>query len=96
MKGLVIVNWNYNCQDLNGLLYPQKDGQLMERMLRDGGYETLVLTNEENIRDKVREYINRQTEPIERFHFHYSGIKQTYFENIFKFSVTSQGMESTM
>ena len=44
MKGLVIVNWNYNCQDLNNLVYPEKDGQLMERMLRDGGYETLVLT----------------------------------------------------
>ena len=73
MKGLVIVNWNYNCQDLNNLVYPEKDGKLMERMLRDGGYETLVLTNEENIRDKVREYINRQTEPIQRFHFHYSG-----------------------
>ena len=73
MKGLVIVNWNYNCQDLNNLVYPEKDGKLMERMLRDGGYETLVLTNEDNIRDKVREYINRQTEPFQRFHFHYSG-----------------------
>ena len=73
MKGLVIVNWNYNCQDLNNLLYPEKDGQLMERMLRDGGYDTLVLTNEENIRDKVREYIDRQTESVERFHLHYSG-----------------------
>ena len=57
----------------------------MERMLRDGGYETLVLTNEENIRDKVREYINRQTEPIERFHFHYSGIKQLYYNYILNF-----------
>ena len=83
MKGLVIVNWNYNCQDLNNLLYPEKDGQLMERMLRDGGYDTLVLTNEENIRDKVREYIDRQTESVERFHLHYSGKNHKYFRNIF-------------
>ena len=95
MKGLVIVNWSYNSQDLNNLLYPEKDGELMVRMLRDGGYDTLVLTNEENIRDKVREYIDRQTEPVERFHLHYSG-KKNFLKIFLNISMILQGMGNTM
>ena len=92
----MIVNWSYNCQDLNNLLYPEKDGELMERMLRDGGYDTLVLTNEENIRDKVREYINRQTEPVERFHLHYSGERKNILKIFLNISMILQGMGNTM
>ena len=73
MKGLIIVNWNYASKDLNNLIYPERDGDLMERMLTDGGYQTLVVRNEEDIREKVMEYIEKQTDRMERFHFHYSG-----------------------
>ena len=73
MKGLIIVNWDYTSWDLNNLIYPQRDGDLMEKMLTDGGYQTLVVKNEEDIREKVMEYIDKQTEHVERFHFHYSG-----------------------
>ena len=73
MKGLIIVNWNYTSQEFNNLIYPEKDGELMEGMLRDGGYETLVVQNEENIREMARDYTDKLTEHVQRFHFHYSG-----------------------
>ena len=85
MSALVIVNWTYTCPDYNNLLYPEKDGELMQKMLGDGGYETIVIQNEENIREKVKEYIDRQTEHVERFHFHFSGKKGLiifYFQQV--------------
>jgi hypothetical protein len=50
MRAVIIVNWKYSGEDYNDLEYPQKDGELMEKLLKEGGYENIVLVqNEEDI-----------------------------------------------
>ena len=75
MEGLVVVNWKYSSVEYTDLMYPEKDGELMKNLLVEGGYtNTLVIENEEDIRKIVKDLIQNQESPFERFHFHYSGI----------------------
>ena len=77
MEGLIIVNWKYSSNDYNDLVYPEKDGELMEKLLNEGGYNNIVLIeNEEDIKQVVKDFIEKQKTPLERFHFHYSGIRK--------------------
>ena len=74
MEGLIVVNWKYTSNDYNDLVYPEKDGELMEKLLKEGGYNNIVLIeNEEDIKQVVKDFIAKQETPLERFHFHYSG-----------------------
>ena len=74
MEGLVVVNWKYSTAELNDLEYPEKDGELMKNLLVEGGYtDTVVVENEEDIAKIVKDFIENQQSPLERFHFHYSG-----------------------
>ena len=74
MEGLVVVNWKYTSTDNNDLEYPERDGELMETLLTEGGYNNTVLCeNEEDIEKVVKEFVEKQEMPLERFHFHYSG-----------------------
>jgi hypothetical protein len=76
MEGLVVVNWEYSSNDHNDLVYPEKDGELMEKLLKEGGYiNTVLIENEEDIEKVVKDFIEKQQTPLERFHFHYSGTK---------------------
>ena len=82
MEGLVVVNWKYSALEYNDLEYPERDGELMEALLNEGGYNsTVVLENEEDIETVVKNFVENQDEPLERFHFHYSG-KIKVIENI--------------
>ena len=74
MRAVIIVNWKYSGEDYNDLEYPQKDGELMEKLLKEGGYENIVLVqNEEDIEKNVKNLIEKQERSLERFHFHFSG-----------------------
>ena len=74
MEALISVNWKYSSTDHNDLVYPEKDGEVMEKLLKDGGYEkTVVVENQEDIRKVVQDFVRTHDRPQERFHFHYSG-----------------------
>eukprot|EP00092_Neocalanus_flemingeri_P007908 GFUD01008534.1.p1 GENE.GFUD01008534.1~~GFUD01008534.1.p1 ORF type:complete len:835 (+),score=179.70 GFUD01008534.1:45-2549(+) len=74
MEALIIVNWKYISKEHKDLANPEKDGELMEKLLKDGGYQNPVLVqNEEDMESVVKDFIEKQKEPLERFHFHYSG-----------------------
>jgi hypothetical protein len=74
MEGLVVVNWKYSSADHNDLEYPEKDGELMKNLLVEGGYtNTVVVENKEDIAKVVKDFIENQQSPLDRFHFHYSG-----------------------
>ena len=74
MEGLICVNWRYSSTDHNDLVYPERDGELMKKLLDDGGYENIVLVqNEGDIATVVKEFVRNHKKPLERFHFHYSG-----------------------
>ena len=76
MEALIIVNWKYPSTEYNDLDNPEKDGKLMEKLLREGGYQSIkLLQNEEEIEKAVKEFIENKKEEnsFERFHFHYSG-----------------------
>ena len=74
MEALIVVNWKYSSNDHNDLVYPEKDGELMEELLKEGGYDnSAVIENEEDIAKVVKDFVGKQVKPMERFHFHYSG-----------------------
>ena len=74
MEALIIVNWKYSSKDHDDLGTPEKDGQLMEKLLNEGGYNTTKLVqNEEDIQKVVKDFLKKQEKQLERFHFHYSG-----------------------
>ena len=73
MEGLIFVNWKYSSNDYNDLVYPEKDGELMEKLLKEGGTNTVLVENEEDIQKVVKDFIAKQETPLERFHFHFSG-----------------------
>ena len=76
MDSLVIVNWEYSTPDFDNLEFPERDGELVKKLLNDGGYQqTELLQNEEHIEDVVKRFVKKQNEEtsLERFHFHYSG-----------------------
>ena len=76
MEALIAVNWKYSSPDHSDLVYPETDGELMEKLLSDGGYENIVLVqNKEDIAEVVKEYARHHKKQLDRFHFHYSGIK---------------------
>ena len=69
-----MVNWKYSSEEHEDLAYPEKDGELMRKLLVEGGYtDTVVEENEEDIENVVNKYIENKQSPLERFHFHYSG-----------------------
>ena len=69
-----MVNWKYSSDEHEDLVYPEKDGELMRKLLVEGGYtDTVVEENEEDIENVVNKYIENKQSPLERFHFHYSG-----------------------
>ena len=69
-----MVNWKYSSEEHEDLVYPEKDGELMRKLLVEGGYtDTVVEENEEDIENVVNNYIENKQSPLERFHFHYSG-----------------------
>ena len=69
-----MVNWKYSSEEHEELVYPEKDGELMRKLLVEGGYtDTVVEENEEDIENVVNKYIENKQSPLERFHFHYSG-----------------------
>ena len=43
MEALIIVNWKYPSTEYNDLDNPEKDGKLMEKLLREGGYQNIKL-----------------------------------------------------
>ena len=46
----------------------------MEKLLDDGGYENIVLLeNQEDFATVVKELVRKHKRPLKRFHFHYSG-----------------------
>ena len=74
MEGLICVNWRYSSPAHNDLVYPETDGELMEKLLDDGGYENIVLLeNQEDFAAVVKELVSKHKRPLKRFHFHYSG-----------------------
>ena len=69
-----MVNWKYSSEEHEDLVYPEKDGELMKKLLMEGGYtDSVVVENEEDIENVVNKYIEKKQSPLERFHFHYSG-----------------------
>ena len=73
---MVIVNYEYSTAEYNDLDNPKKDGELVTKLLEDGGYQHItLLENEEDIENVIKELIETQeeTKHLERFHFHYSG-----------------------
>ena len=78
MEALIVVNWKYSSNDHADLVYPEKDGELMETLLKEGGYQNTVLVqNEEDIKRVVKHFVEKQENPLERFHFHYSGYRNS-------------------
>ena len=75
MLALVIVNWDYVGNQFDELMYPEQDGEVMEKTLDTAGYKHVrVVQNISDIESCVRRYkAENQLEEIERFHFHYSG-----------------------
>ena len=76
MEAIIIVNWKYPSTEYNDLDNPEKDGKLMEKLLREGGYQNIkLLQNEEDIEKVVKDFIEneKQENLLARFHFHYSG-----------------------
>jgi hypothetical protein len=83
MEALIIVNWKYPSSEYNDLDNPEKDGELMEKLLREGGYQHIkLLQNEEDIEKVVKDIIEneKQENSIDRFHFHFSGRTIKYKE----------------
>ena len=81
MESLVIVNWTYASPDYGNLIYPEKDGCLMNSLLTDSGYHKVeVVENVPDIEECVTKFISSHESSLERFHFHYSGIHSV--ENI--------------
>ena len=76
MCALVIVNWDYFGSSFVELLYPEQDGEVMEKTLRTAGYKTVrVVQNVSDIESCVRDYLEEtQLIEMQRFHFHYSGL----------------------
>ena len=75
MLALVIVNWDYVGNQFDELMYPEQDGEVMEKTLDTAGFKHVkVVQNISDIESCVRRYkAENQLEEIERFHFHYSG-----------------------
>ena len=47
----------------------------MEKLLEEGQYENIVhLQNQEDIEHVVKSLVDKQKAPLDRFHFHYSGL----------------------
>ena len=56
MESLVIVNWKYSSPDYGNLIYPEKDGCLMNSLLIDSGYHKVeVVENEPDIEARAIE-----------------------------------------
>ena len=76
MAAVIVANWEYSTKGYHDLQDPQNDGELMENLLTEGQYENIVhLQNEEDIERVVKSFVEKQKTPIDRFHFHYSGLK---------------------
>ena len=76
MEALIIVNWRYPSTEYNDLKNPEKDGKLMEKLLREGGYQSIMLLqNEEDIEKVVKDFIEneKQGNSLDRLQFNYSG-----------------------
>ena len=76
MHALVIVNWDYVGSHYEELLYPEQDGEVMEKTLVTAGYKDVkVVQNVSDIESCLRRYkVDNQLQEVERIHFHYSGI----------------------
>ena len=47
----------------------------MEKLLAEGQYGNIVhLQNQEDIEHVVKSLVDKQKAPLDRFHFHYSGL----------------------
>ena len=75
MLALVIVNWDYMDSKFEELLYPEQDGEAMEKTLETAGYKHVkIVQNVGDIESCVRRYkTEHQLLEMERLHFHYSG-----------------------
>ena len=73
MGAVIIANWKY-CACACDLVDPHKVGEMMQKLLEEGGYQKIEqFHNEEDIESIVKTIIEKQAAPLERFHFHYSG-----------------------
>ena len=82
MLALIIVNWDYVGSQFDELLYPEQDGEVLEKTLETAGYASVkVVQNISDIESCVRRFkTEHQLQEMERFHFHYSGhIAQSLF-----------------
>jgi hypothetical protein len=82
MLALIIVNWDYTGSQFDELLYPEQDGEVLEKTLETAGYTSVkVVQNISDIESCVRRFkTEHQLHEMERFHFHYSGnIAQSLF-----------------
>ena len=72
---LVIVNWDYTSREFEELLYPEQDGETMEKTFETAGYKNIkVMQNISDIESCVARYkAEHQLLEMERFHFHFSG-----------------------
>ena len=75
MCALVIVNWDYTGREFEELLYPEQDGEIMEKTLETAGYKHVKLVqNVKDIESFIKSYKEEnQLLEMERFHFHFSG-----------------------
>ena len=75
MCSLIIVNWEYTTREFGELLYPEHDGEIMDKTLETAGYKNVqVMQNISDVKSCLARY--KAEHPLlemERFHFHYSG-----------------------
>ena len=76
MGAVIIANWKYCAGGYDDLVDPHKDGEMMKKLLEEGGYQNIEqFHNEEDIESIVKTVIEKQEAPLDRFHFHYSGFR---------------------
>ena len=76
MGAVIIANWKYCAGGYDDLVDPHKDGEMMQKLLEEGGYQNIEqFHNEEDIESIVKNAIEKQEAPLNRFHFHYSGLR---------------------
>ena len=76
MEAVIIVNWKYSAASPGylDLSNAEKDGEIMGKILKEGGYESITLIeNAADVETEVKAIIDNQETPIERFHLHFSG-----------------------